>query len=179
MSAPPQGRGKRARFEGGSGVCGASRLAVLLATIAVLSACGGHTGQDSSSPPSFAAPRGYATGGDPRSVAIGDLNGDDKPDLATGNLHANTVSVLVNRGDSSFRAKLDHPTGRSPVSVAIGDLNGDGKADLATANSEANTVSVLVNRGDGSFQAKRDYPTGRVPKSVAIGDLNGDGKPDL
>src|SRR2546422_261007 len=172
MSAPPQGRGKRARFEGGSGACDASRLAVLLATIAVLSACGGHTGQDSSSPPSFAAPRGYATGGDPRSVAIGDLNGDGKPDLATGNLHADTVAVLVNRGDGSFQAKLDYPTGRSPYSVAIADLNGDSKADLAIANYVADTVSVLVNRGDGGFQAKRDYRTESIPESVAIGDLN-------
>ena len=34
---------------------------------------------------------------DPRSVAIGDLNGDGKPDLATANCLADTVSVLINR----------------------------------------------------------------------------------
>ena len=50
--------------------------------------------------------RSYATGHTPLSVAIGDLNGDGKPDLVTANLNAGTVSVLINRGDGSFPAKL-------------------------------------------------------------------------
>jgi hypothetical protein len=134
---------------------------------------------------SFRAKRDYATGREPVSIAIGDLNSDGKPDLATANANrggAGTVSVLANRGNGSFQAKRDYATGRGPQSIAIGDLNSDGKADLATAIPNyggAGTVSVLANRGNGSFQAKRDYATGRGPQSVAIGDLNGDGKPDL
>ena len=127
----------------------------------------------------FRAQRDYATGLGPNSVAIGDLNGDGKPELATANSRASSVSVLANRGDGTFQAKLDYATGSGPYSIAIGDLNGDGKPELATANPDANTVSVLANRGDGSFQAKLDYATGDYPVSVAIGDLNGDAKPDL
>ena len=44
---------------------------------------------------SFQAKLDYRTGRGPDSVAIGDLNGDGKPDLATANA-ANTVSVLLN-----------------------------------------------------------------------------------
>jgi predicted NUDIX family NTP pyrophosphohydrolase len=133
---------------------------------------------------SFQAKVNYGTGGGPSSVAIGDLNGDRTPDLATANQIANTVSVLLNRGDGSFQAKLDYPTGDGPYSLAIGDLNGDRRPDLATANAgpadnPGRTVSVLLNRGDGSFQAKRDYRTGWNPNAVAIGDLNGDRRPDL
>jgi hypothetical protein len=132
---------------------------------------------------SLRAKRDYRVGSRPVSVAIADLNGDGKQDLATANFganaFANTVSVLLNRGDGSFKAKHDYATGTGPVDVAIGDLNGDGKADLATANYDSNTVSVLLNRGDGSFRAKVDYGAGPGPDSVAIGDLNGDGKADL
>jgi hypothetical protein len=112
-------------------------------------------------------------------VAIGELNGDGKPDLATADFDTNTVSVLLNLGHDSFRPKKQYATGRHPMSVAIGGLNGDGKPDLATANLDANTVSVLLNRGGGSFRAKLDYRAGGAPRSVAIGDVNGDGKPDL
>jgi hypothetical protein len=83
----------------------------------------------------FQIKRDYRTGRNPRSVAIGDLNGDHKPDLATANFGPDTVSVLINRGDGSFRAKLDYPAARGGAgSVAIGDLNEDRKPDLVIAN---------------------------------------------
>jgi hypothetical protein len=128
---------------------------------------------------SFLAKVDYATGRDPSSVAIADLNDDGKPDLATANVSANSVSVLMNTGDGSFRGKVDYRTGRRPSSVAIGDLNGDGKPDLATANFSADSVSRLLNRGDGRFRAAVDSATGFHPNTVAIGDLNGDGPPEL
>ena len=143
-----------------------------VATLLVLGTSVGAAAPTGSAP-SFARARSYPTGYGPNSVAIGDLNGDGKPDLATAN---GTVSVLLNRGDGSFQAKRDYKTAGAN-SVAIGDLNGDGKPDLATAG--ANSVSVLLNNGDGSFAAKHDYATGRGPLAVVIGDLNRDGRPDL
>jgi hypothetical protein len=123
--------------------------------------------------------REYVTARGPYAVAIGDLNGDGKADLAVANADANSVSVLLNGGDGSFRAARDYATGAEPSGIAVGDLNGDGELDLATANSKANTVSVLLNRGAGSFQPMHDYTTDRDPEAVAIGDLNDDGKLDL
>jgi len=140
---------------------------------------------------SFAAKVDFATGGAPLSVAIGDLDGDGKPDLAVANSGALTVSVFRNTSTSgsitaaSFAAKVDFTTGQGPCSVAIGDLDGDGKPDLAVANLGVNTVSILRNTSSsgsitvGSFAAKVDFATGNVPYSVVIGDLDGDGKPDL
>jgi FG-GAP-like repeat/PASTA domain len=156
---------------------------VVFASVLALGGLLGAASLFASSAPSFAGPRSYATWRSPESVAIRDLNGDRKPDLAVANNGLNDdgkiVSVLLNKHDGSFRAKRDYTTGRGPLSVAIGDLNGDRKPDLVTANNYASTVSVLTNRGNGSFHAKRDYKTGRGAYSVAIGDLNGDGKPDL
>src|SRR5689334_8833916 len=47
---------------------------------------------------SFTAPANYAAGGGNWSVAVGDFNGDGKPDLAVANADGNsTVSVLLNK----------------------------------------------------------------------------------
>src|SRR5207249_2721556 len=86
--------------------------------------------------PSFAAKQDFATGTTPRSVKVGDLNGDGGLDLAVANQNSNTVSVLLNTSipgsaTSNFTAKQDFPTGAFPQSVTVGDLNGDGKLDLA------------------------------------------------
>jgi hypothetical protein len=159
---------------------GALGCAVLVACAGIALTLGIAT-LSAGSAPSFAAPVGYPTGAAPRWVAIGDLNGDGRPELATANgrYETDTVSVLANRGDGTFRRKRDYATGLGPVSVAIGDLNGDGKPELASANIGERSVSVFLNQGDGTFRAKRDYPTGNGPFSLAIGDLDGDGKLDL
>jgi hypothetical protein len=128
---------------------------------------------------SFRAGRDYVVGEAPGSLAIGDLNGDRKPDLAVANEVADSVSVLRNNGRGTFERRQDYPTGRAPVSVAIGDVNGDGSRDLAAAVVSGNGVSVLLNKGNGTFLPRRDYRTGREPWSVAIADLTGDGKHDL
>src|SRR5438034_239166 len=107
-------------------------------------------------PVSFAPKADYATGSAPISVAIADLNGGGKPDLAVAYLVVSTVSVLLGNVNGTFGPKADFATGSAPSSVAIADLNGDGKPDLAVANSGVNTVSVLLGNGNGTFGAKTD-----------------------
>jgi hypothetical protein len=122
----------------------------------------------------FQAKADYRTKGLPSSPAIGDLNGDGKPDLAIDTVEG--ISLLANRGDGTFSPHVELKA-RATGSVAIGDLNGDGRMDLVTAGGYA--VYVLLNRGDGSFDPGVPYQTGTGPESIAIGDLNGDGRPDL
>ena len=98
---------------------------------------------------SFAAKVDFTAGTAPRYVAIGDVDGDGKPDLVVANLNSNNISVLRNTSTSgsidasSFAAKVDFATGTGPVSVAIGDVDGDGIPEIAAANGSASSVSVF------------------------------------
>ncbi|MHC4219824.1 MAG: hypothetical protein ACYSU7_15390, partial [Planctomycetota bacterium] len=95
----------------------------------------------------------YAAGDAPESVAIGDLDGVNGPDLAVANVWSDDVSVLLNLGDGTFAAAVAYAAGDGPKSVAIGDLDGVNGPDLAVANWHSDDVSVLLNQGDGTFAA--------------------------
>ena len=64
----------------------------------------------------FQAQTTYATGAAPNSVAIGDVNGDGRPDLVVANSDSNTVSVLLGNGDGTFQAQSTYATGSQPES---------------------------------------------------------------
>jgi hypothetical protein len=148
-----------------------------------------NTTAPGSTVPSFAAEQTFATGHEPQSVAIADVNGDGSPDLVVANGGSNTVSVLLNTTapgatTPSFAPQQTFTTGGFPISVAVADLNGDGSPDLVVANFGSDTVSVLLNTtaagaSTPSFAAQEIFVTGNAPESVAVADFNGDGKPDL
>jgi hypothetical protein len=130
----------------------------------------------------FAPAVNYPTGIVAASIAVADLNGDGRLDLAVANENSDNVSVLLGRGDGTFQASVNYPAGPGPAGIASGDFNGDGKLDLVVANAGSSfgtTVSVLIGNGDGTFQAPVSYPAGDEPFSVAVGDFNTDGKLDL
>jgi hypothetical protein len=133
----------------------------------------------------------FITGTSPSNIAIADIDGDGKPDMAVTNYNSNTVSVFRNTSISgsittgSFAARVDFPTGANPNSVSFGDVDGDGKTDMVVSNYSGNSVSIFDNTGSagsitsGSFAARVDFNSGINPNGVVITDIDGDLKPDL
>jgi hypothetical protein len=148
-----------------------------------------NTTSGGASTPSFAPQQTFAVGVEPFSIAVGDIDGDGKPDLAVANNQSGTVSVLRNTTAAgatflSFAPQQTFAVGVEPVSIAVGDIDGDGKLDLAVANSKSANVSVLRNTTAAgasafSFAAQQTFAAGVLPWSITVGDFNGDGKPDL
>jgi hypothetical protein len=112
----------------------------------------------------FLAPTSIITDSAPRfsllqtvtsTLAVGDLNGDGRLDLAVvNNKHGvgpprsflqsfpqGTLSILLGNGDGTFQATAAQPVGTDPRSVALGDFNGDGHPDIVMANYMGATVS--------------------------------------
>jgi len=120
------------------------------------------------------------------SVAVGDLNGDGKPDMVVTNYGSQTVGVLFGNGDGMFQPVVTYYAGGGdPTSAAFADADGDGKLDVLVANVNTGgdgTVGVLLGNGDGTLQPVVTYDTGGsggLSQGLAVADLNGDRKPDL
>jgi hypothetical protein len=134
---------------------------------------------------SFQPPANYAVGSSPRFIAVGDFNGDGKPDLAVANggdypSTNGKIAILLGNGDGAFQPAVNYPAGFFPRSLAVADLNKDGHLDLVVADSYSTNVLVLLGKGDGAFQPAVHQGAGMYyPQSVAVGDFNGDGNPDL
>jgi len=115
----------------------------------------------------------------PQSVAVGDFNGDGKPDLAVPVYSVPGLSILLGNGDGTFTAGPVAPTVSANVNNAVvADFNGDGKADIALSLPDDYKVQVLLGKGDGSFTALPAISAGGIWQ-LAGGDFNSDGKADL
>jgi hypothetical protein len=95
---------------------------------------------------SFQAAQNYGVGFGPRTLAVGDFNGDGIQDIAI--VSKGLVRVLVGNGDGSMQTtNVSYVPGYLPVAVAVRDFNSDGLPDLAIVNNGSNDVSILLNDG--------------------------------
>jgi len=136
--------------------------------------------------PTFTTTNGYLTGAGPGAVAVGDFNGDGRPDIAVANAASNTVSVLLNvtpfgAAIPTFLGQYLFVAGANPAALAVADFDGDGRDDIAVSGSP---LAVLLNvtpvwTGVPLFTAPITVSTAAYRGSLAVADFNADGRPDI
>jgi hypothetical protein len=94
-----------------------------------------------------------------QAIALGDLDGDQRPDLVAINPAAGRVDVFRNQGDGTFAATTSVQVA-NPRALALADLAApnveapDGKLDLLVG-SDAGMFIVVAGFGDGTFAVGR------------------------
>jgi hypothetical protein len=126
----------------------------------------------------------YPTGGAAYGVALADLNGDGKLDLAVA--AGNGLVVLAGNGDGTFTQTWNSAAlGLRSISVAIGDFSNDGKPNVVLSvvtfgNATASNLVLLTGQGDGTFSQGGAPNTGACDNGAQlVVDFDGDGKLDL
>jgi hypothetical protein len=122
----------------------------------------------------FQKQQSYQVGNEPFSVAVSDINGDGKLDLAVANRLDNTVSTLIGNGDGTFQPQVIYATGSGPTSIVAADFNGDGRPDLAVADLNDNTVTLFVNQANVLAAASNVFVVGGAATHTVVAAYGGD-----
>lgn len=118
---------------------------------------------------------------------VGDLDGDNLPDVALSQFLTTNSNVFVLKNSStpgsiSFAAPLTLTITSTVVAVKLGDLDGDRKTDIAVSQLLGSRISVFLNQSTSTllqFAAPVPVTTDDRPWGLDFGDLDGDGKIDV
>lgn len=157
----------------------AAVCAILVGAIAAPQALAGS--------PTFSGPTVSSARHPVNGVAVGDVDGDAKPDVVaalTQSIFSDSAqgftSLLRGDGLGGLGPPEERSAGLSSTDVAVGNLNGDGFADAVTVHHGSHNISVFLGSASGLTETYA-YSTGSgsgysgsSPWGAAITDVNGD-----
>ena len=147
----------------------------------------------------FSAPVTISTGVgfSPQAVAVGDFNGDGRPDIAVASAGTEDLSILLNQGGGNFTPAPGSPfplasgTAGSIIGMSLANLTGHGKVDLVLSIAGVaigggaicgaiSCVQTVTNKDDGTgnFNSAVAYQVDGAGQ-IAAADLRGTGRDDV
>lgn len=118
-------------------------------------------------------------------VAVGDLNGDGRSDIAAtvygSNQETSVIAVFYQGSASTFKPPVHIKTHRSPERIAIADIDGDGRDDVLVSHSSyPEQLGLYLQRPDGTLAPEELYDADLFRGGpIEVADINGDGRLDV
>jgi len=129
------------------------------------------------------------------SIAVGDLDGDGRTDVAVAGQGTLVLSGYFGRAYVFLQDPASHAlavkesvtvSNNYPGDIAIGDVNGDGRSDLVVSGlwvvaPDSGRLSVFYQQAGGTLgpETISDAPGTESYGEVKIADMNGDGRNDI
>ena len=117
----------------------------------------------------------------PTSLALGDVDGDGRPDLLVSGRNVDgMIALLPGLPGGTFGTPEYIPVHRQSNWIVTRDFDGNGTLDIAVAmRTVPGFLIVRRGNGDGTFQPREIYDVGRDPVQIVSRDFDLDGAPDL
>lgn len=122
----------------------------------------------------------------PIDVVVGDMNGDDRPDIVSANRSfplGLSVAVWIAQNDGTFAPGVTYNAGVDAEGVAVGDFDNDDDLDVVVtvrrSNFSQNGVEIFRNNGDGTLTQHAALVVGSYLIDAVSADFNGDSLDDI
>src|SRR5262245_6821924 len=113
----------------------------------------------------------------PLALAVGDLDGDGRLDVALAS-DDSTVTTLLGDGRGGLGSQHVLPIAADLAAIALGRVDADARLDAVVSGPSSGSVITLLGAGDGSFVAGAVASAPWTPASLVLRDLDGDGHAD-
>jgi len=110
-------------------------------------------------------------------ISVGDVNDDDKLDVATA--HGKFLLVMLGRGNGTFAEPVRYDNDAESHLITMGDIDGDELQLPDLIHASVDNILVRFNQGDGTFGDPVTTPVGEDPRGLVTRDFDLDGDLDI
>lgn len=138
----------------------------------------------------FSGQTTHDASGNSYNIAVGDLDGDNKPDVVTARYTSSTITIGLNKASNStivsnnFQTSFSLNVGSNPYTIKIVDIDNDGRSDISVSNYSNSFVTVYKNNHTSGVMSAASFSRVDIPTvnnffGIDWADMDGDGRLDL